>query len=70
MATPEENAQAATDAIGAILAGGAVQRYRIGQRETQRYSLKEIREMQADAEWDAANANGGMFTPIRPEPAG
>jgi hypothetical protein len=68
MATDAEILEAINE--GLLKAATGVQRYRIGQRETQRYSLRELLDAQKDAAWAEARAAGTapMFVPIRTEP--
>ena len=43
----EKDLEAVTGAIRALMSGGAVRQYRIGEREVSRYSLSELLELQS-----------------------
>ena len=69
MATDAEINEAISEGLLKAASTG-VQRYRIGQRETQRYSLRELMDLRKDAAWAEARAAGTapMFVPVRSEP--
>ncbi len=69
MATEQEVSDALTDGLVAAVRTG-VSRYRIQQREVQRFSPAEFLAAQKSLAWRAARAAGTpLFIPVQPEPA-
>jgi hypothetical protein len=69
VATDQEIHDALTDGLVKAVQTG-VSRYRIQQREVQRFSPSELLAAQKSLAWQAARAAGTpLFIPVQPEPA-